>query len=576
MNIRPFILSCLRGCPRIRFCVISTEGRNPKLRYFQCNKISRYARNNNIGEFSNRLLDQEGAVLIGLIVTMVILAVLGVAMFSLTGTSTFSQVGANSSTRAYYLAESGYRYIESEFQNTGDTDNDGEEKDDKNHRLQAIHNTRVFSLRGNSGNFQLKVYPYYLVTSASHVKGSTNLQTTFCGKQPADLTIPAAGRLKIGTDPPYRYTSYDSGTGTFTLSSGLLSAVSDYMDIYLAANPTSSGTMTKDGNLRLANASFFPDRNGNFKIDGKRNVYAYKTRNGNTLQNITDADDPGRDFSVSVSTNTDIVLEPFLKLHSTGTFGQGSAATSREIVYRVPIRHPSSDKFIERFETKYHWKEEAGGASALGRHEITMVQGGKALKVAGTSKIPSTQFEGTLIELDWPTTGADLASAWAAAGKRLSYDVQVKIRVDREPYYMPGISFRLDNNANCYGVSFLNASPNNSDGIPDELVPPPPAKSPMVVLWQQTNGGTDRTWVAYKNLADSDYVLSNDIYFTDDMESGKSKWQADRPWDQITSDYHSKTYCWTDSPVGDYAEHVDTSLETKSINLSGASSKIST
>jgi len=46
----------LGGCPRIRFHVISTEGRNLKLTYFQYNKISRYARNDNFGELSDSLL----------------------------------------------------------------------------------------------------------------------------------------------------------------------------------------------------------------------------------------------------------------------------------------------------------------------------------------------------------------------------------------------------------------------------------------------------------------------------------------------------------------------------------------
>jgi len=41
---------------RIRFHVISTEGRNLKLTYFQYNKISRYARNDNFGELSDCLL----------------------------------------------------------------------------------------------------------------------------------------------------------------------------------------------------------------------------------------------------------------------------------------------------------------------------------------------------------------------------------------------------------------------------------------------------------------------------------------------------------------------------------------
>jgi len=44
------------GCPRIDLYVISTEGKNLKLAHFQHNKISRYARNDSLGEFSDSLL----------------------------------------------------------------------------------------------------------------------------------------------------------------------------------------------------------------------------------------------------------------------------------------------------------------------------------------------------------------------------------------------------------------------------------------------------------------------------------------------------------------------------------------
>ncbi|MDI6688092.1 MAG: S24 family peptidase [Desulfobacterales bacterium] len=46
----------LGGCPRIGFYVISTKGRNLKLKYFQSNKISRSARNDKFGAFSYRTL----------------------------------------------------------------------------------------------------------------------------------------------------------------------------------------------------------------------------------------------------------------------------------------------------------------------------------------------------------------------------------------------------------------------------------------------------------------------------------------------------------------------------------------
>jgi hypothetical protein len=57
-----------------------------------------------------RISDQKGSILIGLIVTMVIMAALGAGMVYLTTTSTYQELFANNHVRAYYAAESGGRY----------------------------------------------------------------------------------------------------------------------------------------------------------------------------------------------------------------------------------------------------------------------------------------------------------------------------------------------------------------------------------------------------------------------------------------------------------------------------------
>ena len=56
------------------------------------------------------LQDQKGSVLVVLVIAIIIFALLGAAMLSLTSTSAVNQVLAYSSSRAYYLAESGFRY----------------------------------------------------------------------------------------------------------------------------------------------------------------------------------------------------------------------------------------------------------------------------------------------------------------------------------------------------------------------------------------------------------------------------------------------------------------------------------
>jgi len=55
-------------------------------------------------------MNEGGALLIGLIITLTIIAIAGAAIVSITTTSTFGEIFANLHSRAYYLAESGGRY----------------------------------------------------------------------------------------------------------------------------------------------------------------------------------------------------------------------------------------------------------------------------------------------------------------------------------------------------------------------------------------------------------------------------------------------------------------------------------
>jgi uncharacterized repeat protein (TIGR01451 family) len=62
---------------------------------------------------------------------------------------------------------------------------------------------------------------------------------------------------------------------------------------------------------------------------------------------------------------------------------------------------------------------------------------------------------------------------------------------------------------------------------------------------------------------------SADVAFSDDMESGSAHWNADPPWALITSDAHSPSHAWTDSPGGEYADDADVSLASMLFSLVG-------
>ncbi len=93
---------------------------------------------------------QKGSILIGLIVTMVIMASLGAGMLYVTSTSTFQELFANNHARAYYAAESGARHalavIRDAYANAISTT-------DLNTRLAAINN-QTFNL-ANGDTFQI-------------------------------------------------------------------------------------------------------------------------------------------------------------------------------------------------------------------------------------------------------------------------------------------------------------------------------------------------------------------------------------------------------------------------------------
>jgi prepilin-type N-terminal cleavage/methylation domain-containing protein len=523
---------------------------------------------------TGRLRENKGNVLIGLIVTMMIFAALGAGMVAMTGTSTSSQVTSNTTSKAYYLAESGFRYAASVYLNTIDADipSDGIE-DERNQALATLHGS-TFTLLNPDESFSLQIFPYYFVTSLPYNPVDTMIQTHFPGIIPAGFTMPpSGGRIRIGP-AVYNYTSYAGGIFTLQLP-GLLGPVSDNMNVNPVGSPSAAGTMNNGSNLTLSNALFFPVITGKFMIDAI--AYTYQTKNGNILENITDANNPARVFSIPVNTNTNVVLLPYLRVISTGTVGQDDQAASRQIIYNVPIpddpTHGVQVQFHDEFADKSHWKD----PSIVGSHGVQTIGGDSALKVTGTQT--TAGVESSLIGLDWVSTNANLASAHSLSGYFLSYDTQVKVGFDPSTYldginvdYAAGLSFRLDQANNSYGVSFMRADDSALvSNIDNNIVPH--YDIPMIVLWQQTNSGSVREWLAYK-------YLTGPVIFFDDMDSGAPGWSvpidtATPPWWLSPFDFHSPPTMWSDR-TGHYDNGENASIITPSIDLTGHTSAVLT
>ena len=440
--------------------------------------------------------NQKGSILIGIIVAMVLFAALGTAILSLTSTATMNQVMANSAARAYYLAESGFRYAYYHRENGNDLES----------TLELLHD-ETLTLNYNDGSSHLKVYPYYLEVT-ENPKETMTLQTKFPGGCPENFTsTDETNKVQIRSESCGYDSIDDSIDVSFIRSTGnTFPSISIGTDVLFMAmaKEGDSQTVTAGGSLDLKAMTGlqFPQRNGIVEIDGHICSYREYNHDNNSLTGIKIHDDNPQDFTVGAE--QEIILQKFAKVESTGTFGTGDHQSVRKIVYYVPF--PIKDRgkkveFHEEFDDGLsHWD------SVLGSHEIQDIDG-NALKVTGTGTV-GVSDSGSLIIFKWKTeteTVIDFESSHEYAGKYLSYDAQVKIGFNAQVSYMAGISFRLvasNGASDSFGISFLKSKAPLTDKIPDGLLPLDAngaiVTAPSIVLWQ--NIGGDRKWLAYKKL----------------------------------------------------------------------------
>jgi len=139
----------------------------------------------------------RGAVLLTVVFVLIIIGLVGSAMYSLTYTSTFTQMSAQNATRAYYIAESGFRVVAAEY-NQADAAN-------KNTTLESLHNENL-TLPDNDGQIDIRLYPYWFYVNSAYSSGNNSISLKMPGGIPiTDLedpaasivTIPGSGKLKL-------------------------------------------------------------------------------------------------------------------------------------------------------------------------------------------------------------------------------------------------------------------------------------------------------------------------------------------------------------------------------------------
>ena len=542
---------------------------------------------------------EPGMILIGMIVVLFLISSLVVAMMSQSTSTAFSLAYENSANRAYYLAESGFRYAAARIKHGADMKSD-------------LHLHTPFSLANSAGSFDLWLFPHYLETDAA-ISGTTlsgiELPGGYDSGSSDALAFPGGSVKKVrivapdGTwdtihdystasltppqEPtPGKYTTTVTFTGispsiSQTLPAGtviLPVAAVDGDQTTVGNDDGSGGAIALD--IQAGSTAAFPQHNGTFRIDGDEVLYSYEKKDGDTLTGIAAPLDPTLSPPFSFDDGDQIVLERFVRIKSVGTYRNAS----RTVTFHMPIsQSEATEVFEDRFDpTLSNWETPSQGTFQApgGKLEVDTV----ATTAKASTKAAQIQLKtGTAI-------GESLKNAWqyGRAGY-LSYDAQVKVGFDTMPDdYMAGLSFRVsdtdtDAEKKQYGISFFRAD-ETSSLISNRLIPEKNSVfqkgKELLVLWQQTDDQEDDlTWLAYKDMNPAFYSDKMETPWTDNRSSLYSNekqiswltlsfspgvWQID---DDGVAAPNTNHY-WHDSPGGNYGNNFRLMLLTESMDLS--------
>lgn len=296
-----------------------------------------------------------GAVLLTIVIIIIIIGITGVAIYTITSTSSFTQLYAQNATRAFFLAESGFRVVASEYNNASGN---------KNSILENLHGTTL-NLPDNAGQFDVRLYPYWFYVNSTYTANDTSISVKMPGgiplRDPEDptssqITIPGSGKLKLrGKTQLATFTGSSVGGGdiiTFYLNPGFPYDIQSDEDLFLVLtdNSTQSQSISQNGNLVLPGsnpaAQILPRKNGSFRVYNENNDkmdYTFTERlpavidPGNPPASITlngidhqnDADPSV--FPLPIDNTTEMYLGKNLAVFSTSTFGQGSMAATKTV-----------------------------------------------------------------------------------------------------------------------------------------------------------------------------------------------------------------------------------------------------
>ncbi len=280
--------------------------------------------------------------------------------------------------------------------------------------------------------------------------------------------------------------------------------------VLLTMNATSS--VNQFGSMDGFRAFYLAESGGQYAIP----VINKNINSPDTLIPMLD----GHTFSFANGDSFQLALsyaEPVYTLVSTGILDQGARElnATREITYRITKLNVSMDfpfdddkESIDEFNENFEFDGKKG--KLKGRKKD--LDGNSAVRLKGDE---------TYLRFNWTNPDAtlpDLAAHWLTNDELLSYDVQVKVKIeertkgktkkDELPEFLVGLTFR-DTGSEMYGLSFLKVDDcSDKDSLPEEFCTWGLSPGTLyVVLWKNVEGSyslIDSHQIAGGNLLDGE------------------------------------------------------------------------
>ncbi len=479
-----------------------------------------------------------GSALIGLVAAILIFSVLAAAIVPMISSSGQQVAAGDMAAKAYLLAESGFRYAASGFLRAGASEHE------KNVKLNNLEGD--YTLNSNNEKFKLDIFSYFYELTVMIVSGDTVFFAKAPGTFPGVGTLPDEPddeieldktqglKILIGNDVSSQIyelsvdVNWVGNSLRFTTTTPL-SPFPANVNVYPVADAATdlTPTISHGGDLSYEEhmGEIFPLRNGCIRVGNRILTYRFNDKQQNQFKDVRDPQDSSMsDHPVA----PEIILTRYVRLHATGIYGADPSATQRTLVYYTPLPISESatrrEVFTDRFDssTADDWKELSPGS-----HTIV----DNALQVEDTVNEGTDQ--GSLIQFN-PTSDEakkiDFNASRRGSSGFLSYDTQIKVGYNTVPApdnVVAGLSFRLNNtdaldgnvndifSNNSFGLSYVRGNESDDAGIPNDIIPVNDQRA--IVLWEQTDDGARRTWLAYKEMM-------VDLHYMEDFETGNGGW----------------------------------------------------